>query len=136
MRWDHRLDVINGAAADADPITAPQSVNQDHLFRLNEREPASDAVSKRLIVGLYGLAAESITFEIWARDSEDDDPDVKPADQRWILVMPSTVLGGGDTVQTLPTTAAQGFVGGGTFYFRVTAEAVAADRVALFRATS
>lgn len=131
MKWDHRITIVNGAT-DADPIAAPQNVPNEKIIELRKREP-NTSISNRLIMGLHAPTLETVDISVYALD--DDDIDAAPVDRRWNLVFSGTVAGGG-VLQSDLATGAVGFVGGGLFYFRVTAETVAADRQLVVRATS
>lgn len=125
------MTIVNGAT-DADPLAAPQNVPAAKLFELRKREPNTSS-SNRLIMGLHAPAAESADISVYALDAADIDAD--PINRRWNLVFSGTVDGGG-VLQSGLATGATGFVSGGLFYFRVTAETITANRELVVRSTS
>jgi len=132
MRWDDRK-LIPSATVDADPIATPAAVPIDRTFRMNDREPQSDALSRSLLVGLHAPAVEHLTFELYAMDEEDEE--AAWAARRWSLVASGAVQGG-QVAQAVPVPGAAGFVAGGEFYLRVTVNGLTATRTLVLRATN
>jgi len=133
MRFDQYITVINGAV-DADPVATPAAVPAAHVFQLRTRDMETEQVSTRVIFGLEAPLAENVDFELYALDQEDDA--AAPAVRVWYRVCTVAALGGGRLWQTRLDQPAEAFVGGGTFYVRVTAEAVTANRRLGIRAAS
>lgn len=131
MLWDHRITLVNGST-DADPIASPGTVPDAKVVELRKREP-NTKLSNRLILGLHAPTGETADISVYALDDEDEE--AARADRRWSLVFSATVTGGAIQQSGLAAGAA-GFVGGGLFYFRVTAETITADRELVVRATS
>jgi len=132
MRWHHILEIPKGIT-DADPIAAPANVPTARLVDFRARE-SNTMIANRLIGGLHAPTGEAVSVEIYALDERDEE--VKnPALWRWSLVASFAISGGG-TSQTDLLAGPCGFVGGGRFYVRVTANSLVSTRELVFRATT
>jgi len=130
MEWKAEVSVAAGVVK-VDPRATPNLVAVADIVDLPERD-RSGRLCSRLVVGLDAPTAETVTFQVWALDSRDDaNPPV--ATDRWYLVFTATGLAGGGLMQTRLDQLAEGFVSGGRFYVRRTADTLAATRTVLLR---
>jgi len=130
MEWNAEVSVSAGVAK-ADPRANPASVAVEDIVDLPERD-RSGRLCSRLIVGLDAPTAETVTFEVWALDSRDT-ANPPAATDRWYIVYSGVGLAGGSVYQTRLDQVDEGFVSGGRFYVRRTADTLAATRTVLLR---
>jgi hypothetical protein len=132
MRWDDSIQVVSGVGVAADPIATPALVLAADCVRLPKRDPQSFTLNTRVIFGLTGVgvaAAETVSFEVYAQNDEDDLGGNAPNPAaRWSLIGTVVGLEGGRT------SSLDIFVGGGAdsrgglFYIRILNETTANNR--------
>ena len=121
MRFDATVPIANGVT-DPDPLTTPASVPSARVVAVNSRaNPEDRAVTKGLLLALAGTGTETVTLEIYALDEATEDLAV--ASRTYYLVATGQVVTHGQLLQVTTNVPP-----GGRFYFRQTAETVAADR--------
>lgn len=131
MKWDHSIQITNGAAATADPIASPATVPAANCFRLAARTPGYEEVSTRVLLDLEAPVAESVSVELYALDDADDDGGGNPPTTgHWTRLCAFTALSGG-RIQSCDLFAGGdgvAYQSGGLFYLRMVSESVAANR--------
>lgn len=63
-----RIDSAGGAAADVDPRTTPQSVQDKSILRIPDTVPGTDTAPKTLALALEGTSAQTMTVQLWVLD--------------------------------------------------------------------
>jgi len=132
MRWDVRLS-IPAATVDADPVAAPATVPAARLFHLRSRDSSGDEVSTRIVVGLQAPRSESLSWELWALDRDDETAAL--AARNWSLVAIGAGLCGGSVQQTRLGQASEGIACESQFYLRIVNNGLSAARDVVIRAT-
>lgn len=123
MRFLGNIPVVNGST-DPSPIANPAQVSTEKIANVGYRVDGSDSPPTTLRLVLEGAAAETATVEIYAIEDltlYNAEGKLTPATASYALVTVAVVL----TANVISTVNVPS---GGPFYFRVTAETVAADR--------